>query len=93
MKITTNKHLYELMYYQGLTAKELKQFSNWSVDKLGNETFIRYKGKIYVLSEFEDCKIEHYKGVYRHNEFSGVLLRLKGFSQCQIASYTVDIDD
>ena len=93
MKIKTNNHTYDLMYYQGLTPKELKQFEHWGMDKLGTETFIRYKGDIYVLSDFSDCKIGYYKGIYHHNEFSGILIRVISFHQVKIASCTVDIDD
>ena len=89
MKIKTNGHTYDLMYYQDLTPKELKQFENWDMDKLGIETFIRYKGDIYVLSDFSDCKVGDYKGIYQHNEFSGVLIKVINFHHVKIASYTV----
>ena len=87
MKIKTNNHAYPILSFYDLTDKELKEFDNREEDKLESESFIRYKGNIYSLSEFSSSHIEGYNGYFCHTAFSGVLLKFTDSGYVKMASY------
>ena len=87
MKIVTNNHTYPILSFYDLTNKELKEFDNWEEGKLESDSFIRYKGNIYSLSEFIRYNIEGYDGFCHHTAFSGVLLKFIDSDYVKMASY------
>lgn len=82
LTIRTNNHLYPILYWYELTAKEQARF-DWleTEEKQSEATFIRYKGWTYSLDEFmrienhSDPKFSSYDGYLSDTFFSGVLIK------------------
>ena len=85
--IKTNHHAYPILSYYDLTEKELREFNYWEKDKLEADSFVRYKGNIYSLSEFICYNVEGYDGVCPQTAFSGVLVKIINSDYVKMASY------
>lgn len=82
LRITTNGHPRPILYGWELTEKEREDFDYLSPDELDEHDFVRYKGEVYDLDEFERIPVHEGKPVfpgwsgYRSDSFfSGVLIR------------------
>ena len=80
LKIITNHHKRDILYWHELSDKERLEF-DWIIDNNhdpDNFMFFRYKDNIYCLSEFELCN-GHFPGnwdAYMSDSFfSGILVK------------------
>lgn len=81
MKIITNNKPRALIYGYELSDKEKADFDY--MDDLEYETFVRYKGMVFAISDFmrlsddsEETK-QGWNGVYGMNAFCGILIKLE----------------
>jgi hypothetical protein len=80
MKIITNRHWRPFLDGCELTEKEKKEF-DW-IEDIDSEPFLRYKGELYPLSEFQlidkdrDPRLDGWHGVVNLTAFSWVMVEL-----------------
>jgi len=93
VKIYTNHHWRDFLYWHDLTDKEKEEF-DWMEDP-DFHNFMRYRGWVYALDEFmrmpkfgSDEKFQDWDGYHNETFFSGVLVKIsKCQSRYQIAHY------
>lgn len=72
MKIITNNHKHDLLSWEDLTSKEKKDCNE-------GDTYFRYKGNVYQLSDFmrtDGIKgLEKWDGYTTDSAFSGTLVK------------------
>ena len=80
LKIITNHHKRDIIYWYELTDKEKLEF-DWIEDNGHNPDefmFFRYKGNVYCLSDFMLCN-DHFPGNWdgysNDTYFSGILIK------------------
>jgi len=73
MDIITNNHKRPIIYWYDLTESERTDF-DW-VNEEDGESFVRYRGEVYALSEFMQTSLEGWTGAHGDSFFSAVLLR------------------
>lgn len=82
MKIITNNVPRPVIYAGELSASERAQFDylDWAAIDAGEESasFVRYRGRVYDLSEFEyaaDPELSAWQGIALDSYFSGTVIR------------------
>ena len=91
LTITTNNHWNNLIDYNQLTEKEQKELDCASEE----DSFFRYKGNIYALSEFMAITSaynpfpKNWQGYSSDSAFSGVLIEIDNEygDQYKVATY------
>ena len=74
--IKTNNHPRELLSWEQLTTSEKRQFSVEDVSDWCGESYFRYRGQIYSLSEFFRTElIKGWDAVCSQTMFSGVVIK------------------
>ena len=78
MKITTNNQYRPFLYWHELTSKEQGEFD---YERVEEDTFFRYKGWVYSLSDIMLCpaQAEEFKGwtgYHSDSYYSGVVIKL-----------------
>jgi len=53
LQIITNRHWHYFLYGYELTKKERDEFDYLSDDEINEHSFLRYRGQVYILSDFE----------------------------------------
>jgi hypothetical protein len=92
LTIVTNNRARNTLYWNELTAKEQSEF-DWIEPEQREFTsdFVRYRGEVYKLSEFQSCPIEMtsnegpmkgWEGYSADSYFSGILIRFAD-SDCE----------
>lgn len=80
MRIITNKHQSEILYWCDLTDKERQEFDYLNSEERQQEaSFVRYRGATYDLGEFLRChntqEFAWWHGYQSDTYFSGILCR------------------
>ena len=73
MKITTNNQYRDILNAYDLTSRELDDFDYLEE---GEGSFIRYKGRIWDLSEFMRTDLKGWDGISSDTYFSGAVIKL-----------------
>ena len=73
MKITTNNQYRDILNAYDLTSRELEDFDYLEE---GEGSFIRYKGRIWDLSEFMLTDLKGWDGISSDTYFSGSVIKL-----------------
>ncbi|MDD3494131.1 MAG: hypothetical protein PHZ19_11615 [Candidatus Thermoplasmatota archaeon] len=83
LRITTNGHPRPILYGWELTDEEKEEFDHLDDDELDEHDFVRYKGQVYDLGEFERIPVHrdgplfpgNWSGYHPDSFFSGILVR------------------
>jgi len=83
MKIITNNHARDPLYWHELTDKERAKFDYYTEERLSQEDpeFVRYKGEIYDLNDVEMIRgyqpeeFRDWDGIVTETFFSGILFK------------------
>ena len=83
MKITTNHHYREILYWHDLTSEEQREHAD-DYEDVKESTFFRYRGQVYDLGEFmqvgrDQVGFHGYHGYHNDSFFSAVLVK---YSDC-----------
>ena len=77
--VTTNNHWRDVVYGYELTPAERAEFDyiDWNAVEAGcdNPSFVRYKGELHDLSEFELTTLPGWQGYRSDSFFSGLAIR------------------
>ena len=90
MKIITNNHWNNFLYWYELTEKEQAEF-DW-IENPDEHTFFRYRGWVYSLDDFmlpnHVEELEEWDGYRSDSFFSGVLIKLSDDGEMyQVGTY------
>ena len=72
MKIITNHHWHNFLYRCQLTEKEKSDLDYAGED----DSYLRYRGSVYALCDFEKSNVEGWDGQHCDLFFSAVLIKL-----------------
>ena len=83
MKITTNNHHRDILYWYQLTEKERKEHNYLDTEqKQDDATFFYYRGWCYYLNDFQRINpnfptvmIKNWEGYLSDSYFSGIVIR------------------
>jgi hypothetical protein len=95
MKVTTNNVPRDIIEGYELTEKERAEFDyiDWKAIEAGEDSvvFVRYKGELYDLDEFESMwpnRFEGWDGIQPETHFSGLLIKfVNKFEQVIVGRY------
>lgn len=80
LKIITNNHWHNFLYGYELTEEEKKEFDWLSEEEIETDTFFRYRGNCYSLSEFmripKGMFPSNWHGYHSDSFFSGILIEV-----------------
>lgn len=77
MQIITNNVPRPILYSHDLTRKEQAEMQDLLPNNWEEESYIRYKGQVYPVSDFVRCQhIEGWHGFRSDSFFSGLAIKL-----------------
>ena len=90
MQIKCNNIPRQFIYGYELSSKQRQDFDYIPEDEIMLHEFVKYKGRVYDVSEFlrvESKELNGWHGYASDSFFSGVLIRIVGSEHCIMASY------
>lgn len=93
MKIKCNNKPRQFVYGYELGDKEKQEFDYINPEELNYHNFVRYKGRVYDVSEFmriekHNQELQGFDGYCSDSFFSGVLIKIIDSDTCVMGSYT-----
>jgi hypothetical protein len=75
MEIRTNHQYRNLIFGYELTAKEREDFDYIDADDFDSHDFLRYRGNLYDVHEFECSNVDGWDGQFCDSFFSAILIK------------------
>ena len=91
MKYITNHQWRNLTYGYELTDAERKDFDYVKANEFNSHDFLRYRGRIFDVSEFIHAEMmSDWDGYHADSYFSGVVIKLsEDGERCKVATYII----
>ena len=77
MKVITNNHYRPLLSFWELSPREKKEMTDILEEKAEEDTFFRYKGTVYPLSDFmRTFSTPNWDGILSTTAFTAIVVKL-----------------
>lgn len=90
MQIKCNNAKRHFIYGYELSTKQRREFDYIPDDEIMSHEFVKYKGRIYDVSEFmrtESNEFNDWHGYISDSFFSGVLIKIIDSDSCLMGTY------